>query len=163
MPSSAIFYFCPGNTDARLIFFNHGRAASRAVYRGFLTREIHRSRSLFLLARCARASERVSVRVSPDSPLYTTHDTADLGYHSPSLSSSHGVSTRTRFFPRFFTPGKQYAYDCFREIKNKAGPSVGSGVDVRIFIPRYEGSTLRRFFLSRSEHAALMVGLYPAA
>lgn len=57
-PPSAIFYFCPGNTDARLIFFNHGRAASRAVYRGFLTREIHRNRSLSLLARCARASER---------------------------------------------------------------------------------------------------------
>jgi len=41
--SGAIFYFCPANTDARLIFFEHGRAASRAVYRGLLTREIHPS------------------------------------------------------------------------------------------------------------------------
>lgn len=105
VPSSAIFYFCPGNTDARLIFFNHGRAASRAVYRGFLTREIHRSRSLFLLARCARASGRVSVRVSLDSPLYTSRDIADLGYNSPPSSLSRSLSARSWLFSAiFYTP-----------------------------------------------------------
>lgn len=130
VPSSAIFYFCPGNTDARLIFFNHGRAASRAVYRGFLTREIHRSRSLFLLARCARASGRVSVRVSPDSPLYTSHEIPPTSRLQPLPPPLFPFLPRPEsrldpgFFPRFFTPRKQHACDCFREIKNRPGLSL---------------------------------------
>lgn len=61
--ASVIFYSCPGNTDARLIFFNYGRTASQVVYRGFLTRETHRS----LLPSPMCTSERAYV------PLCTPH------------------------------------------------------------------------------------------
>lgn len=43
-PPSAIFYFCSSNTNARAnIFQPWSSSHSRVVYRGFLTREIHRN------------------------------------------------------------------------------------------------------------------------
>jgi len=116
-PPSAIFYFCPGNTDAWLIFFNHGRAASRAVYRGFPTREIHRGRSLFLLAQRTneQANERTRFRLC-----------APSRYHPPSAR----VTTTPRFqldpflrswfFPRDFLHAVNNAYTItFAKLKIK--------------------------------------------
>lgn len=100
-PPSAIFYLSPGNTDARLIFFNHGRAASRAVYRGFLTREIHRNLPSFP----RDASEfRLTLAhvIAPD-------------YNLP-IFSSRFLSRIRSFFFFFYTNS---AYDRFREIENK--------------------------------------------
>lgn len=148
VPSSAIFYFCPGNTDARLIFFNHGRAASRAVYRGFLTREIHRSRSLFLLARCARASGRVSVRVSPDSPLYSSHEIRSTSVTTPSSFPSRGFDSIPAFFHDFLHPVNSTRAIAFAKLKIERVPlRVGSATDVRIFISHYHESTVEVFCL----------------
>jgi len=88
--AGVIFYSCPGNTDAQLIFFNHGRAASQAVYRGFLTRETHRSLSPSPMY----TNERAYV------PLSAPHNI--IGYSA----YSHGFEplTRSSIFGTFCNP-----------------------------------------------------------
>jgi len=87
--SGAIFYFCPANTDARLIFFEHGRAASRAVHRGLLTREIHRSPFL-----PARAGERARDPQRSRSPIPL------LAWFFPQLFAARKQLARARSLSR---------------------------------------------------------------
>ena len=101
--------FLPGQHWRRLIFFNHGRAASRAVYRGFLTREIHRSRSLFLLAQCAQASERAR----PNFALVCLHDNGTTPSNNP-LAVTASYSIPDISFIGFFALRKRHVWSLSR-------------------------------------------------